>query len=271
VGAQGAEKIGGAVGVQEMSQLADGGASEKLSLPALSHSSNDGAKGDGLVVNNLSAWYGQARALHDVSIRVPRGSIVGLIGHNGAGKSTLLNAIGRVVGSIAGDVRLDDDDIAKLRPEQLASRGVHLVREGAPVFSAVSIDEHLELGYRLARVRGKDPVRKSDVMAAFPELAPHLRSPAGILSGGQRQLLCLAMAVVSRTHVLLLDEPSIGLSPIAARRVLSAVRELHLNSGLSVLVAEQRIDLLRQMTKTCYVLSVGRIVDQADLMESAPK
>jgi branched-chain amino acid transport system ATP-binding protein len=253
-----------------VSQLADGGASEELSFPAPSRSSDDGAKGDGLVLNNLSAWYGQARALHDVSIRVPHGSVVGLIGHNGAGKSTLLNAIGRVVASVAGDIRLDGDDIAKLRPDQLASRGVHLVREGAPVFSALSIDEHLELGCRLARVRGKDPVPKNEVLAAYPELAPHLRSPAGVLSGGQRQLLCLAMAVVSRPSFLLLDEPSIGLSPIAARRVLSSVRELHLNSGLSVLIAEQRIDLLRQMTKVCHVLSVGKIVDQVDLIEGPP-
>jgi branched-chain amino acid transport system ATP-binding protein len=204
-----------------------------------------------------------------VSILVPRGSIVGLIGHNGAGKSTLLNVISRVIGSVSGEIRLDGDDIAKLRPDQLAARGVHIVREGAPVFSALSIDDHLELGNRLARVRGKDPLPRDEAISAFPELVPHLRNPAGVLSGGQRQLLCLAMALISRPTLLLLDEPSVGLSPMAARRVLSAIRDLHRDSGLSLLIAEQRIDLLRQMTKVCYVLSVGQIVDQIELTESS--
>jgi ABC-type branched-subunit amino acid transport system ATPase component len=249
------------------SQLVEDGSAVGSRVMCVSDSSSEGALRDGLDLNNVSAWYGQARALHDVSIHVPRGSIVGLIGHNGAGKSTLLNAISRVIGSVSGHIRLDGQDVTRLRPEQLATRGVHIVREGAPVFSALSIEDHLELGNRLARVRGKDPLPRNEAILAFPELVPHLRSPAGILSGGQRQLLCLAVAVISRPTLLLLDEPSVGLSPEAARRVLSAIRDLHRDSGLSLLIAEQRIDLLRQMTKACYVLSVGRIVDEIELTD----
>lgn len=229
----------------------------------------DNLSTDGLIVRGLSARYGQARALFDVSIHVPRGSIIGLVGHNGAGKSTLLNSISRVHGATSGEISLDGENITKLRPDQLSAREVHLVREGAPVFTALSIDEHIELGDRLARIRGKTAIPKGDVWAAFPELVTHRRKPAGILSGGQRQLLCLAIALASRPSVLLLDEPSVGLSPAAARRVFSAIRQLHLDNALTLLIAEQRMDLLQQMTNTYYVMSVGRIVEQVGLGEKA--
>jgi branched-chain amino acid transport system ATP-binding protein len=218
----------------------------------------------GLDVSGLSAWYGQARALFEVDIRVPRGSIVGLIGHNGAGKSTLLKAIARVHSATVGEIRLNGHDVASFRPNQLAALGVHLVREGAPIFVGLSVDDHVELGIRLARVRGKVPMSKDELWAAFPELVAHRRHPAGILSGGQRQLLCLAIAVVSKPSLLLLDEPSTGLSPTAARRVFSAVRELHLISGLSLVITEQRIDLLEQLTQAYYVMSVGRVIERAN-------
>jgi branched-chain amino acid transport system ATP-binding protein len=211
-----------------------------------------------LRVHNVSAWYGQAKAIDRVTLEVEGGTIVGLIGHNGAGKSTLLRTIAGAHKAADGEVSFRGEQILGRRPNSIAALGVHLVREGAPVFPGLTIDEHLMLGKRLSEARGEERIADSQVWSSFPELVPLRGLKASGLSGGERQLLCLAVAVVSRPLLLLLDEPTVGLAPTAVRRVLSAIKELR-REGFSLLIAEQRIDLLMQITRHNYQLTVGRI------------
>lgn len=222
-----------------------------------------------LTVRGLSAWYGRSRALFDIDIDVPAGSSVGLMGHNGAGKSTLLRAIGGVHRSKSGEVRLGGEDVAGREAHDVAISGIHLVREGAPIFPGLSIAEHVALGMRLAALRGRPSPSEEEVWAAFPELVKHRKQMAGFLSGGERQLLTLAVAVSSAPSVLLLDEPSVGLAPAAASRMISAARSLQAG-GMSLLIAEQRIDLLRQCADVAHVLSIGKVVSYQSFRSEDP-
>lgn len=201
----------------------------------------------GLEVERLRAWYGQSVALQDLDLSVPVGSLTGIVGYNGVGKSTLLRSIARLHSGCSGISRFNDLDLMHMSAAQVARSGVALVREGAKVFSTLTVEEHIQLGARLARGRPNHADAPLDVFEMFPMLQKHRRSRAGLLSGGQRQTLALAMAFTGMPSLLLLDEPSTGLSQSIAAQVYATIRGFG-EQGITILMAEQNAFWLE---KTC--------------------
>jgi branched-chain amino acid transport system ATP-binding protein len=207
----------------------------------------------------LTAFYGQAPALRAVDVELGTDEIVAVLGHNGAGKSTLLNALARSHRNITGQVRLSGQDITAQRPSAVAKLGVSLVRENAPVFGNLTIEENLKLGARLAVSRGLAPPAFGEVWTWFPALLDRRRAKAAVLSGGQRQMLSISTALMSRPRILLLDEPSAGLAPSMAEAVFVAIKEL-CATGMSVILAEQDMQWVTGFATRTYHLDTGRVV-----------
>lgn len=208
---------------------------------------------------DLTAYYGQAAALRGISVELDADEIVAVLGHNGAGKSTLLNSLARAHASVQGRITLGDADITSAGPSDVARRGVSLVREGAPVFGDLSVEENLRMGARLARLRGRDAPSFEEVWEWFGVLQEKRRTKAGLLSGGQRQMLAISTALVSRPDVLLVDEPSAGLAPSMAKTVFTAMKQL-CATGMTVLVAEQNMEWVTDFALRTYALESGVLV-----------
>jgi branched-chain amino acid transport system ATP-binding protein len=191
-----------------------------------------------LELEGLEVRYGSVAAVRGVSLRVEPGEIVGLIGPNGAGKSTTLHAIMGVVPTYAGEVRLRGRSLRRRAPEAIARDGMALVPEGRRIFADFSVRENLRLGLagRSGRTGG-DPLQRAYDL--FPMLRDYRRRPAGVLSGGQQQQLAIGRALVAEPEVLLLDEPSLGLAPLAVDSVFEALRGIR-ERGVAILLVEQR-------------------------------
>ena len=191
-----------------------------------------------LELEGLEVRYGSVAAVRDVGLRVEPGEIVGLIGPNGAGKSTTLHAIMGVVPVSAGEVRLRGRSLRRRAPESIARAGMALVPEGRRIFADFSVEENLRLGLagRSKRDRG-DPLEHAYDL--FPVLREYRRRTAGVLSGGQQQQLAIGRALVAEPAVLLLDEPSLGLAPLAVDSVFEALRGIR-ERGVAILLVEQR-------------------------------
>ncbi len=215
----------------------------------------------GLQVTALSAWYGQAQALWDVSVNVGDGEIVGILGRNGAGKTTLLRSIAGLQSHITGAVELDGQALAGLRTDQIAFKGLAMLRESGKLPASLTVLQNLALGQRLARHKGKGTRSLADVWRWFPLLEPLQARKAGLLSGGQRQALALAVAFISEPKVMLLDEPSAGLSPPVAQELFKTIRQLA-DAGATVLMVEQHPAWLIGIANRGYLLEVGRITGQ---------
>ncbi|WP_154768094.1 ABC transporter ATP-binding protein [Nakamurella alba] len=220
-------------------------------------------------VSGLSARYGQARALVDVEVDVHKEEIVAILGHNGAGKSTLLKSIARVHREARGTIEIGGRSVVELRPNAVAAMGVSLVREGAPVFTHLTVEENLKLGARLGRRRGRDAAAIEDAFEWFPMLGERRHAMAGVLSGGQRQMLCLSQALVSRPDVLLLDEPSAGLAPSMTEAVFQAIQKL-CRTGVAVLLAEQDMRWVEGFASRYYVIETGRVAESRPLGAGLP-
>jgi branched-chain amino acid transport system ATP-binding protein len=211
---------------------------------------------NGLVIKGVSAHYGPAQALWDVDLTVGDGETVALLGENGAGKTTLLRSLARIHRQASGSARYGSTELFKLAAHQVVRNGISLVRDGARVFENLTIDEHLYLASRL------DPQKRSvdEIIAMFPVLQRRGRKvKAGYLSGGQRQALCLAMAVGAGARFLLLDEPSAGLAESTAAEIFELIRALSAQ-GVSMLIAEQQFDWLDGWATAIAHLEMGRIV-----------
>lgn len=219
-----------------------------------------------LTVAGLKAWYGQAQALFGVDLTVRAGQIVGVLGHNGAGKTTLLRCIAGAHRSYTGQVWHRDRLLSGLGADLIARAGLSLVREGAQVFDSMTVAENLALGRRLARHRGVPTLPLDSALAVFPALADRLAVKGALLSGGQRQMLALARALLSRPAVLLLDEPSAGLAPVVAAEVFRAVRALA-DDGVALLLTEQNPHWLRGLAGTVYLLENGQVVRNGPIEE----
>ena len=217
-----------------------------------------------LHVDKLRAWYGRSQVLWDVGFTIGPGEGLGVIGRNGAGKSTLLRSIAGVHERVEGTLALAGDSVAGLRPHDIARRGLSLVREGAPVFGDLSVLENIELGIALARRRAKDPLPLTEVWETFPVLKQRADQKAGYLSGGQRQMLALATALISRPSILLLDEPSAGLAPEAAATAFEAIGAMR-RSGLCILIAEQNLEWLTGITSHTIEIESGRMQAESAL------
>jgi ABC-type branched-subunit amino acid transport system ATPase component len=217
-----------------------------------------------LQVARLSAWYGEARALWDVAVRVARGEVVGILGRNGAGKTTLLRSIAGLQSRIEGDIALNGQRLTGLRTDDIALRGLAMSRESGKLPASLTVLQNLALGQRLARKKGKGSRTLADVWKWFPLLEPLQERKAGLLSGGQRQGLSLAVAFISEPEVMLLDEPSAGLSPPVAHALFKTIRQFA-DAGTSVMMVEQHPAWLIGVADRGYLLEVGRVTGEGDI------
>ncbi|HZV92779.1 MAG TPA: ABC transporter ATP-binding protein [Caldimonas sp.] len=212
-----------------------------------------------LEVSGLVVSYGHIEAVRGVDLRVDTGEIRTLVGANGAGKSTTLLALSGLVAPRAGTVRFAGDDITGMAPHRIVERGLVQVAEGRAILTTMSVRENLELGaYR----RHDTAAVASDmerVLDLFPRLRERLGGFAGNLSGGEQQMLAIARALLARPRMLLLDEPSMGLAPIAVQGILDALRKIH-EQGITVFLVEQNVRQALKLASHGYVIETGRIV-----------
>jgi branched-chain amino acid transport system ATP-binding protein len=214
-----------------------------------------------LEVEGLETAYGPVRALDGVSFAVPAGSIVAVLGANGAGKSSLLRTISGVVRCRAGRVLLEGRDISRTAVEDIVRLGLAHVPEGRGVIAELSVEENLRLG-GLWRREGPHGAAAREVYELFPRLQERARQPAHTLSGGERQMLAIGRALMSRPRLLLLDEPSLGLAPRLAAQILGLLNSLRERTGLTVLLVEQNAKGALSVADRGIVLALGRIVAQ---------
>jgi branched-chain amino acid transport system ATP-binding protein len=192
-----------------------------------------------LEVSNITVTYGQHRALTDVALNVNGGEIVVILGANGAGKSSLLKAIAGIVPSLPGKrVRLADHDLSELPAYEIVERGLALVPEGRGIFGDLTVAENLLLGANPKRARQGEGARRNRVLSLFPRLNERLGQAVRTMSGGEQQMVAIGRALMSNPVVLLLDEPSLGLSPLLVRELFAALRQVRA-SGVGLLLVEQ--------------------------------
>ena len=223
-----------------------------------------------LEVEGIDAHYGRIRALDQVSLRVEEGEIVTLIGANGAGKTTTLRAISGLVRPSKGRIVFDGHEVQRLGPAEIVRRGIGHSPEGRRVFARMTVRENLELG---AYTRGSRAQFAEDFergLTIFPRLRERLAQKSGTLSGGEQQMLAMVRALMSRPRLLMLDEPSLGLSPILVQTIFRVIREIN-ERGTTVLLIEQNARQALGIATRGYVLEVGKIVHEdsaANLMAS---
>ena len=212
-----------------------------------------------LEVSNLEVRYGDLVGVADVSLKVPRGNIVALLGSNGAGKTSTLNAIAGLVAPTRGTIKLEDRGIAGEPAYAIVRKGLALSPEGWRLFVQQTVENNLLLGATSLADRSKVGQMLERVYALFPKLAERRRQRAGTLSGGERQMLAVGRALMSDPKLLLLDEPSLGLAPAIIETMYETLLRLH-RQGLTLLLAEQSVDLALEVADHAYVLQVGRSV-----------
>ncbi len=219
-----------------------------------------------LELRDVKVNYGAAPALWGVSLTVQTGELVCVVGPNGAGKSTLINAIAGVHKASAGDMTFHGQDIAQLPSHRFCEAGIAIVPEGRRLFTGMSVLENLELGSYIASAKTHRKTTLEQVVTLFPALKEKLPQPAGSLSGGQQQMVAIGRALMARPKLLLLDEPSLGLSPLIVQEMFKAIRNINAQ-GTSVLLVEQNVVMAMQLAKRAYVMEEGRIVAQGEASE----
>ncbi|MEO8617404.1 MAG: ABC transporter ATP-binding protein [Luteolibacter sp.] len=212
-----------------------------------------------LSVENLSVSYGAIKALHGVSLKVPQGSIVTLIGANGAGKSTTLRALSGLVKS-TGTVTYNGLDISKLAPNQIVAEGLCHVPEGRMVFANLTVHENLRMGAYLQRDRHWIANQTEYVFGLFPRLKERENQAAGTLSGGEQQMLAIGRALLSKPKFLMLDEPSLGIAPLLVKSIFERIVEINREQGLTILLVEQNANLALDVSSYAYVLETGKVL-----------
>jgi len=215
-----------------------------------------------LTIESLSAWYGAARILYDLSFEVGRGEVVALMGRNGAGKSTTMKSIMGLVAEKRGTVRFNGDDISRLKPFEIARRGLGYTPEDRRIFSDLTVMENLDVGRQPPR-RFADGVPAAawtpeKLFALFPNLAEMPDRLGDRMSGGEQQMLTVARTLMGNPLLVLLDEPSEGVAPLIVERMAATIVELK-KEGLSILLSEQNIHFARLVSDRVYVLEKGQI------------
>ncbi len=213
-----------------------------------------------LSVENLHVSYGAIKALHGVSLKVPQGSIVTLIGANGAGKSTTLRALSGLVRTAAGSIKYDGQEISRLPPNKIVAGGLCHVPEGRMVFANLTVRENLRMGAYLQRDRKWTADQTDYVYGLFPRLKERENQAAGTLSGGEQQMLAIGRALLSRPKFLMLDEPSLGIAPLLVKSIFERIVEINREQGLTILLVEQNANLALDVSSYAYVLETGKIL-----------
>jgi branched-chain amino acid transport system ATP-binding protein len=212
-----------------------------------------------LTVSSIEVRYGDLIGVQDVSLEVPQGSIVALLGSNGAGKTTTLNAIAGIVPTAAGQIAFRGQPLADEKAYTIVRKGLALAPEGWRLFVHQTVEANLLLGATPINDKGRVAQLMQRVYEIFPKLAERRLQRAGTMSGGERQMLAVGRALMSDPQLLLLDEPSLGLAPAVVESMYETLQRLH-KDGLTILLAEQSIDLALEVADSAYVLQVGRTV-----------
>ena len=220
---------------------------------------SEASQGPLLEVRGVSASYGAIQALSKVSLSVPQGAIVALLGRNGAGKSSTLNAISHLINPSAGEVYFAGEAIHRLPSDHIVGQGLVQVPEGREVFKEMSVRENLELGAFLRRDRGAMAEDLDRVFAMFPRLKERAAQRAATLSGGEQQMLAIGRALMSRPRMIMFDEPSMGLSPLLVEQIFEAIQRLNREQGLTILLVEQDVRLALTVASHAYILENGEI------------
>ena len=219
-----------------------------------------------LKVNNINVYYGKIHALKDVSFEVHEGEVVALIGANGAGKTTTLHTITGLVPAKSGSVMYNGVDLLKTHNNKIVTLGMAHIPEGRHVFTRMSVEENLEMG--AFSLKDQSDLKKDldMVYGLFPRLKERRNQKAGTLSGGEQQMLAMGRALMSHPKTILMDEPSMGLSPKLVKEIFSIIRKLH-EQGITILLVEQNAKMALSIADRAYVLETGRITMEGDAKE----
>lgn len=212
-----------------------------------------------LNVENIDVYYGAIHALKGLSFHVEEGEIVSLIGANGAGKTTTMHTVSGLLRSKSGDISFLGQSIAKVEPHKIMRMGLAHVPEGRRVFASLSVAENLEMGAYIRNNKAEIHEDLKKVYARFPRLKERRKQLAGTLSGGEQQMLAIGRALMSRPTMLLLDEPSMGLSPILVQEIFECIKEVN-RDGTTILLVEQNAKMALSISNRAYVLETGMIV-----------
>ncbi len=215
-----------------------------------------------LNIKNLHAGYGDIRIIHDASLEFAKGEVVALMGPNGAGKSTILKAVFGLADITSGSIHWQGDQIKKPRPHELVSMGIAYVPQGRRVFTHLTVEENLEIGGFIIKDKQEVKRRIENLMDLFPDLKTKRKDPSGSLSGGQQQMLAIARGMVTNPQFLLLDEPTLGLSPKLVKVMFQKIKEINDATGMGVLMVEHNIKSLLGIVHRAYVLAEGKIVSE---------
>ena len=223
-----------------------------------------------LEINSLNVAYGRVQVLFDVSISVPEGELVTVIGANGAGKTTLLLTVSGVLRPQSGEISFEGERIDSLRPHEIVGMGLGHVPQGKELFPAMTVLENLEMGAHMVNEEDEYRQRLERAFDFFPRLSERARQRAGTLSGGEQQMLAIARALMAEPRLLLLDEPSAGLAPIIVDHLAEIILDLN-RQGLTVLLVEQNAFLALEIARSAYVMESGLVVESGetkDVLES---
>jgi branched-chain amino acid transport system ATP-binding protein len=212
-----------------------------------------------LEIDGLEAGYGEVQVLWGISLKVPRGRLTTIVGANGAGKTTTLKAVTGTIAAWQGRIRFEGEDVTRLPAHAKAARGLVLVPEGRQLFSAMSVEENLEMGAFAKRAAERYSERLAEVFTLFPRLAERRRQQAGTLSGGEQQMLAIARGLMTRPELLIIDELSLGLAPVVVHQLFATLKKLK-EAGLTILLVEQNVHLAFAVSDHAYVIAEGRVV-----------
>ena len=211
-----------------------------------------------LEIKDLNVFYGAIHALKGISLSVDEGELVSLIGANGAGKTTTLHTISGLLTAASGSITLDGKDLQKVAPNRIISMGLAHVPEGRHVFARMTVEENLRMGAYIIKYQKKISENMENVYSHFPRLKERSRQLAGTLSGGEQQMLATGRALMTNPKIVLMDEPSMGLSPLLVKEIFSIIQELH-ESGITILLVEQNAKMALAVSDRAYVLETGCI------------
>jgi len=217
-----------------------------------------------LEVEGLSHRYGRHEALHDVSIRLGANDTIAILGANGAGKTSLLNSIAGLVRPTSGSIRYRDTELVGLSPNRIVELGIATVPENRHLFDPMSVMENLTLGSLPKRAQARSAATLERIFDLFPRLAERRRQRVRNMSGGERQMVAIGRALMAQPEILLLDEPSLGLSPILASELFATLARIAREGSVSILMVEQNARRALAMANRAYLLAVGRIVGQGE-------